>query len=78
MKKYFFAAIVLILIPANAVAERSIEISPKNSITGNGQDDQGGIFNFVFGLSEAETIEFINQRANLNKAKANAEKNKSK
>ena len=46
--------------------------------TGNGKDDQGGIFNFVFGLSEEEAMGFINQRANLNKAKANAEKNKSK
>ncbi|KMP10309.1 hypothetical protein UZ36_08000 [Candidatus Nitromaritima sp. SCGC AAA799-C22] len=43
--------------------------------TGNGKDDQEGKFNFVFGLSEQEAMEFINQRAQLNKSKSGATKN---
>ena len=46
--------------------------------TGKGKDDQGGNFNFVFGLSEVEAMDFINKRANLNKVNSNAEQNKSK
>ena len=37
--------------------------------TGGGSDDQGGKFNFVFGLTEAEAMDFINKRAELNRAK---------
>jgi len=37
--------------------------------TGNGSDDQEGKFNFVFGLTEGEAMDFINKRAELNKGK---------
>ena len=46
--------------------------------TGNGSDDKGGRFNFVFGLSEEEAMDFLNKRANLNKAKSNSQKNNKK